>query len=498
MSRLADRMLLRCEPSRASLLLSMVDVDQFLLKDLSEEFGEQLSDAEKHEMLEQRRARFIANEPISIDKFNPASLTGVPIFAADEVALYAKTLPFGTDMSDVVATMAPPFNKFFIEFQGVPNQLDLHAWGTLVETIDDPAKIQCFEGDDGKPRWLLTFTTFMERQKGKPFGPVSHNVAGLAEDGTWFRHADGKTWWGGRLTQFEKEPPDDVTQEWGDNTAQMLFPALLTLSFLHCKNVTIENITPPTKVSRAYHKKHGRNLLRYHVLDIKPMRKVLDRFRTGRSDELRHALHICRGHFKTFTADAPLLGRATGTFWWAAQVRGSKTDGVVLKDYRVEAPSEFGKYYREADENPPQKETEVMTARDPDRAGRGLAAHAKTQNIIADVVRRLGWIPRSPSPQDPEYDLAWKVGDGLFVCEVKSILPQNEERQLRMAIGQVIRYRQKLAAAGHEPVSAVIATEHVPDDRSWDELCAKENIVLVWPDAAAERLAAAITVDNCA
>lgn len=32
--------------------------------------------------------------------------------------------------------------------------------------------------------------------------------------------------------------------------------------------------------------------------------------------------HLARGHFKTFTEDAPLLGKHVGTYWWGWQVRG--------------------------------------------------------------------------------------------------------------------------------------------------------------------------------
>lgn len=53
---------------------------------------------------------------------------------------------------------------------------------------------------------------------------------------------------------------------------------------------------------------------------------------------------------------------------------------------------------------------------------------------------------------------------------------------------QLIRYRQKLAAKGHEPITAVIATERQPSDSSWQELCAHEGIVLLWPHVAENRL----------
>jgi hypothetical protein len=274
--------------------------------------------------------------------------------------------------------------------------------------------------------------------------------------------------------------------------AQFFFPVLLTISFFHCRNVDVHPSLLPEKVSERHRKKHGRPLIRYYVLDIDPMRRVLEGLRTGRRDELRRALHICRGHFKTFSPDAPLLGKHVGTYWWAPQVRGSKSEGVVVKDYRVNAPSELGKSYREADEDPRESLKEAHSSRDPDRAGQGLAAHNRTQNTVAEIVRRLGWIPRSPAASEPEYDLAWKSTAGLFVCEVKSIQPANEERQLRMAIGQVIRYRQKLTAAGHEPVTAVIAAERVPEDHSWSDLCKEENIVLIWPEAAEQQLKACL------
>jgi len=228
--------------------------------------------------------------------------------------------------------------------------------------------------------------------------------------------------------------------------------------------------------------------VRYHVLDIKPIRQLLDRYRRGEKSDLRHALHICRGHFKTFAPDAPLLGKAVGTFWWGPQVRGSREEGTVLKDYRVLAPSEIGWSYRDASENVSDIDRKVAVPKDPDSAGRGLAAHNRTQNLIANIVRNMGMLPLSPKQGEPEFDIAWKTAEALFVCEVKSLLPENEERQLRMAIGQVIRYRQKLSSMGHEPVVAVVAAERPPEDSSWDELCDSEGIVLIWPEVADERL----------
>jgi hypothetical protein len=46
--------------------------------------------------------------------------------------------------------------------------------------------------------------------------------------------------------------------------------------------------------------------------------------------------YLARGHFKTYTPDAPLLGRHVGTYWWEPQVRGRKELGSVVKDYALQ------------------------------------------------------------------------------------------------------------------------------------------------------------------
>jgi len=107
---------------------------------------------------------------------------------------------------------------------------------------------------------------------------------------------------------------------------------------------------------------------------------------------------------------------------------------------------------------------------------------------LANAIRSVGWLARSPAASEPQYDLAWLANDMLYVCEVKSLTKDNEERQLRMAIGQVIRYRQQLTAKGHEPCFAIICTEQQPSDLSWDQLCESEGIVLIWPEVAVQRL----------
>lgn len=50
--------------------------------------------------------------------------------------------------------------------------------------------------------------------------------------------------------------------------------------------------------------------------------------------------HLARGHFKDYTKGAGLFGKYTGRFWWSPHVRGSRDEGTVMKEYRLEAESE--------------------------------------------------------------------------------------------------------------------------------------------------------------
>ncbi len=88
--------------------------------------------------------------------------------------------------------------------------------------------------------------------------------------------------------------------------------------------------------------------------------------------------------------------------------------------------------------------------------------------------------PRSPTAADPNFDLAWETDVAVFVAEVKSITTANEERQLRLGLGQILRYRSLLSAGGR-PVVAVIAAERAPSDPSWEMLCGELGVILVTP-----------------
>ena len=116
---------------------------------------------------------------------------------------------------------------------------------------------------------------------------------------------------------------------------------------------------------------------------------------------------------------------------------------------------------------------------DPALVERGLRGHADTQNELASVLRNAGIEPRSCLPPEPNFDLAWQKNETVFVAEVKSITADNEEVQLRLGLGQVLRYRQRLSALGHDRVVAVLVPERQPRDPSWRELCQDLGVALL-------------------
>lgn len=113
---------------------------------------------------------------------------------------------------------------------------------------------------------------------------------------------------------------------------------------------------------------------------------------------------------------------------------------------------------------------------DPDKVDRGLNGHRKTQDALADWLSAQGIEPLSPTGV-PTFDLAWRVGGELFVGEVKSLMPENEVHQIRLAIGQVLEYGHRLDA------TPVVILERKPTDEMWLDLTRRLDIWLVWPDS---------------
>jgi hypothetical protein len=163
--------------------------------------------------------------------------------------------------------------------------------------------------------------------------------------------------------------------------------------------------------------------------------------------------------WEEFAADRPRLAREARALRERADrsLTTGRADGATGA---VGGERPLGVPYQRANEvqnSSPRQPFDV----DPNVVDRGLRGHAATQNALANLLASRGLIPRSPASHEADFDLAWEHDGRIFVAEVKSLTQANEERQLRLGLGQVLRYRHLLARGGREVVP-VLAVEHQP------------------------------------
>ncbi|MFA7166295.1 MAG: hypothetical protein WC124_10730 [Desulfoplanes sp.] len=110
------------------------------------------------------------------------------------------------------------------------------------------------------------------------------------------------------------------------------------LKLFTCKNITTKTTPAPEKLNKKRIKKGKLPIFEYKTLHITlPGKTKKNGLRKSIGTTQR--LHMCRGHFKEYTEDAPLFGRITGRFWWQPAVRGDKSKGEIKKDYTVKTRS---------------------------------------------------------------------------------------------------------------------------------------------------------------
>jgi hypothetical protein len=114
-----------------------------------------------------------------------------------------------------------------------------------------------------------------------------------------------------------------------------LFAVNIFFMLVDCKNITSEIVYPSAGMNRKRKRRGELPLMEYRVLNVdmpaKRPKGQGEQAKTG----IKQRVHLCRGHFKEYTEDAPLFGRFTGRYWWQPHVRGDKKQGMIVKDYAV-------------------------------------------------------------------------------------------------------------------------------------------------------------------
>lgn len=271
-------------------------------------------------------------------------------FKANNVAQYYFELSDQSewDVRKDFYPIAPPFKNFFIEFN-MPHfflepdglkKLSKNLYqriGLLFDTDDfkqdtDPA-IKAFV-EEGL-RWSYRVYLYMEKRQ--EIQEILCWCFCISEDGVfWFdknkSDADFRN-----LATIIIDPSFKGNEEIADTGFRnFLHVGLLTISFIHCKNVKVikkgGNLSHQTIPKRRRHVPK----LEYHILDIEPLRKIIRYIAEARKTGLKQSLHIVRGHFKKYGGENGLLfGKHSGFFWWADHCQGSISEGVIGKDYRI-------------------------------------------------------------------------------------------------------------------------------------------------------------------
>ena len=182
-----------------------------------------------------------------------------------------------------------------------------------------------------------------------------------------------------------------------------------------------------------------------------------------------------------YEKEAPQTGGGgmSNVIMFRLRPRGAFHAGGVTFSKSADVSPTLSSPYRQANEKP-ESSLPVPFQVDPNALDRGLAAHAETQNALAEWAADNRFKPISPGLGDPDFDIGWWDGDTFVVAEVKSLTSHNEARQLRLGLGQILDYAD-IVARSKAKARPVLTVEREPSDRRWVDLCRNHGVTLVWP-----------------
>ncbi len=240
-----------------------------------------------------------------------AALREATVFECTETAewYWSHEYPPADPRTGAFGRLRPGFEVTWWECQfTADNYQPADRWGALVYTIPNPYERP--EEDDEPPIVLhMGFFTAIDNLLG-PL-PVSVFIP-LTEMGDWWRWRNGND-----RMQFAHPSTFAVTDQWRDVTINMVESTLAAIGFSNARNVPVERHDVPAKVAARRDRKMpagSRATRQYNVIRLP---SATPRNATaGPGLSTRRKPDRVRGHFKTYTADRPLLGRAVGSFYW--------------------------------------------------------------------------------------------------------------------------------------------------------------------------------------
>lgn len=270
--------------------------------------------------------------------------------------------------------IAPPFEACWLDFKA-PQQINsrefgVQPWrepapshwgflvlGTKLDTEQErqdflkfahPYWKQVFLGQLPRAKWGMSLYIHW-RQGGQNFGPLWQWLTLVDDQGHMLKIPDGRYVVSALCVDpLMQEANDDLAVKMGEDEARdaayhsiapYMHTAMLSLSFMHCKNVVLQDVVPPrTVIHNKAQKRRGQTPYQpvpYKVLQIQPMKQVIKQTERAHGVGTAKALHIVRGNFADYQEGRGLFGKYHGTYWRPQHVRGTTEKGVATKDYSI-------------------------------------------------------------------------------------------------------------------------------------------------------------------
>ena len=264
---------------------------------------------------------------------------GIPVLLIDNVAEYyfaASDQEFWSLDKDF-PNLAPPFPLFWCEHK-IPRVIRSRECGdtetgvrggrigVLASALDPASDVRMDGAPPAGTRWILYFTLFIDyRSNGAiegPPGPVflCVDAGGRALDCPWTQ------------SYADERAPVEVIKSY----MTWLHPALLAMSFLHCRNVALEEHRVDRPLAKKYRARHGVEPTPYKTLVIEPLKQILRREGGhGAGNGLAKAMHICRGHFADYREGRGLFGKYKVQVFIPATVRGTRGKSAPEREIEV-------------------------------------------------------------------------------------------------------------------------------------------------------------------
>lgn len=295
-----------------------------------------------------------------------ASLMSCPVIVADNVAAFTRASKTNY-MLEEFPCLAPPWPVFWLEYPSVSGKqrraVMVREVSEMADTTDNAfggsikdARENGFEGD---PRWVIELAAMAEDEKRRVVGPVGWLVLALDERGMCVgnRWVLGTPY--GPLVNPEFKLYNGATFDDSWLLAALL-PALQSISFLHCKNMAVDRVEPPPKLSARHRRDHGRPLLRYQQVRLEVPRTGTHPRGAEGGTLGPPSLHIVAGHMAHYgdchvprpgcpqkhgydrcsgcgghDPHGKLFGKHEGMYWVPQMSRGNPTRGEVRTDYEL-------------------------------------------------------------------------------------------------------------------------------------------------------------------